>query len=96
MSTEQKRYTDEFKREAVRTMEQRGDRTVTSVAKELGLDPKRLYNWRTALRQKGKLSLQAEQETQAGEVKRLRRENHELRMEREILKKAAFFAKETE
>ena len=77
-------------------MEQRGDRTVASVAKELGLSPKHLYNWRTALRGRGKLSAQVEQETQDAEVKRLRRENRELRIEREILKKATFFAKETE
>ena len=96
MSKDQKKYTDELKLEAVRAMEQRGGGTVASVAKELGLSPKHLYNWRNALRQRGELSAQAEQETQDAEVKRLRREVRELRMEREILKKATFFAKENE
>ena len=93
MSNGQKKYTDEFKREAVRAMEQRGGRTIVEVAKELGLNPKQLYNWRDALRHKGELSGQVEQETQEAELKRLRRENRELRMEREILKKAALDSK---
>ena len=95
MSRESK-YTDEYKGEAVRAMEQRGSGTVAEVAEELGLNPKRLYNWRNALRRKGELTAQVDQETQELELKRLRRENREFRMEREILKKAAFFAKETE
>ena len=90
------KHTDEFKLEAVRTMEQRGGRTVAEVAKELGLNPKQLYNWRNALRRRGELSAEVEQETHEAELTRLRQQVRELRMEREILKKAVFFAKETE
>lgn len=38
-------YTEEFRREAVRRSDQPGN-TATSVAKELGLHPGQIYNWR--------------------------------------------------
>ena len=53
-------------------------------------------NWRNALRRRGELSAEVEQETHEAELTRLRQQVRELRMEREILKKAVFFAKETE
>jgi len=38
-------YTDEFRREAVRRADQPGH-TASSVAKELGIHPGQIYNWR--------------------------------------------------
>jgi len=64
------------------------------VARELDLTPSALGSWVSraqADRTKGRTGLTSEERA---ELARLRKENRELRMERDILKKAtAFFAK---
>ncbi len=87
-------FTDEFKAGAVRLVLDEG-KTVAQVARDLDLTPSVLRGWvkqAEADRSGGKTGLTTEEKA---ELTRLRRENRELRMEREILKKAAaFFAKE--
>src|SRR5690606_23652669 len=88
-----RRFTDEFKEQAVRLVLDEG-RSVTAVARELDLVPSALALWvkhAQADRTKGRTGLtSAERE----ELTRLRRENRILQEERETLKKAtAFFAK---
>jgi transposase len=88
-----RRFSEEFKAGAVRLVLDEG-KTVGAVARELDLTPSALGAWvrqAEADRSKGKTGLTtAERE----ELARLRKENRELRLEREILKKAAaFFAK---
>jgi len=88
-----RRFTDEFKQQAVRLVLDEGQ-SVTAVARELDLTPSGLGVWvkqAQADRTKGRTGLTtAERE----ELARLRRENRILQEEREILKKAAaFFAK---
>ena len=51
MST-RKRYTKEFKLEAVRLLEQ-GDRTAAELARELGVRRNQLYKWQQVLQSKG-------------------------------------------
>ncbi|POD95662.1 hypothetical protein BV924_14825 [Pectobacterium odoriferum] len=67
--------------------------SAADAAKSLGVSTSLLYNWKEkhqALQQGITL-----EESERDELKRLRRENKELRMEKEILKKAsAFFARE--
>jgi transposase len=69
-------------------------KTVNAVARELDLVPSAVGIWvkhALADRTKGKTGLTKEERE---ELARLRKENRELRMERDILKKAAaFFAK---
>jgi transposase len=94
MSKKRNRHTEEFKREAVRLMLSRGERTVGDIARSIGVTEGDLHRWRdkhgTAVRVTAAIP-----ETPEQEIKRLRKENERLRMEREILKKAAaFFAKE--
>ena len=63
-------------------------KTVGAVARELDLTPSALGNWvrqARADRSQGKTGLTTEERT---ELARLRKENRELRMERDILKKA--------
>jgi transposase len=92
MPKSRKKYTEEFKREAIRAMELRGERTVVDVAKSLGVPENVLHNWRKKL---GSQIADTSEETPEQELKRLRREVVDLKREREILKKAtAFFAKE--
>jgi transposase len=90
-----RKYTDEFKREAVRVMETRGDRTVADVAESLGVQENLLHSWKRTFTDTVEEVRQQRGETPEEELKRLRRENAQLKRDQEILKKAAaFFAKE--
>ncbi len=95
--TKRKKYTKEFKQDAVRLVTEQGYNQ-SEAARNLGIDRGMLGRWvkefqedeSEAFRGNGKLT--SEQE----ELRRLREENRRLKMEREILKKAtAFFAKES-
>lgn len=89
----QKRFTQEYKDEAVRLVLTSGRRQ-TEIARDLGLGHSTLERWVSAAR--GRFAPAVVGETPEEELKRLRRENAVLREEREILKKAtAFFASET-
>ena len=88
-------FTPEFKAETVRLVRS-GGKSIGQVARDLDLTESALRLW---VRQaeiddgRGKPGELTTEERQ--ELQRLRRENKELRIEREILKKAAaFFAKE--
>jgi transposase len=87
-------YTDEYKAGAVRLVLDEG-KTIAQVARDLGLTPSALGYWvkqARADRSHGRTGLTTEERA---ELARLRKENRELRLERDILKKAAaFFAKE--
>src|SRR2546423_2277850 len=88
-------FTDEFKTGAVRLVLDEG-KTVAQVARDIDLTPSALAGWveqARADRSKGKTGLTTEERL---ELAKLRKENRELRQERDILKKAAaFFAKES-
>jgi transposase len=86
------RYSQEFKSEALRLI-QTSDRPITEIAKNLGVTAKTLHDWLRALRPPPVQRLTEDERT---ELHRLRRENAQLQMERDILKKAtAFFARES-
>jgi transposase len=81
-----KPYPDQFKREAVELVRVSG-RPVGQIAEELGVSDQTLRNWVHAdAGGQGKGSLSPDEKE---ELKLLRKENKRLRMEREILKKAA-------
>ena len=91
-----RRYSREFKLEAVRMITEQGQ-SASEVARDLDIHPNLLRGWKRQLGKEGDQAfagngkLSADQE----ELSRLRQENRQLRMERDILKKAtAFFAKE--
>ena len=97
MSTKtRRRYTDEFKAEAVR-LARDSTQPVAHVARNLGIADHLLYRWRAEQQQAEhqghtRQSMRAEQ----AELARLRRENATLKQERDFLKRAAaFFAKES-
>jgi transposase len=86
------RYSAEFKAEAIRLV-QTSARPITEIAKHLGVTAKTLHDWLRALRPAPVERLTEDERT---ELHRLRRENGQLQMERDILKKAtAFFARES-
>jgi len=86
-------YSLEFRREAVRLLRS-SDRSISQLARELGVSEQSLRNWSVQLDvDQGKAEGLTSSERE--ELRRLRRENRILTEEREILKKAAaFFAKE--
>jgi transposase len=87
-----KQYPKEFKEEAVALVIGQGY-SVPEAAKSLGIAANMLYRWKQQFEEQQQGQTLAEDERE--ELKRLRKENKELRMEKEILKKAsAFFAKE--
>ena len=91
-----KKYTREFKEEAVKLVTEQGYQ-VSEAARNLGAHPNMLSRW--------KREILGDDESSSGtgnlndvqaELQRLRKENKRLKMEREILKKAAaFFAQES-
>lgn len=87
-----KTYPKEFKEEAVALVRDQGY-SVPEAAKSLGIASNLLYKWKEKV--EAQLQGQSLEEDERTELKRLRKENKVLRMEKEILKKAsAFFAKE--
>ena len=86
-----KRYTEEFKVEAVKQVTERGH-PVAEVSKRLGVTTHSLYEW---MRKYGVAAEQrARQQDQAVEVRRLKSELKRVTEERDILNKAAaYFAK---
>ena len=88
-----RKFTDEFKAETVKLIRGSG-RTVGSVARELSLTETAVRNWMKQTEASGSADTLSTDEK--AELRRLRKENQELRMEKEILRKAtAFFAKES-
>jgi transposase len=89
------KYSAEFRAEAVKLVLDEG-RVASVVAKELGVPESSLYAWIQQARvDRGKGDKGALTTAEKQELAQLRREVKQLRMEREILKKAAaFFAKE--
>jgi transposase len=87
-----RRYTPEFKRDAIRLVEQEG-LPVAQVARDLGVNANTIHAW---LRKNREERSDEATESEMEELRRLRKENRILKEEREILKKAAaFFAKES-
>ena len=88
-----RQFTDEFKTQAVRLVLEEGQ-TVGAVARDLDLTASALRLWvdqTRADRTKGKSGLTT---VEREELARLRKDNRQLRMDREILVKAsAFFVK---
>ena len=86
------RYTEEFKRDAVAQITDRGYST-KEVAERLGVCTKSLYDWK---RQFSKPSKERKQEAaDSTEIRRLKAELLRVTEERDILKKAtAYFARD--
>lgn len=85
-----KRYTKEFKTEAVKQVTERGY-PVTEVAARLGVSPHSLYKWVGGCR---KVRSASSEDALRAEVAKLKSELRRVQEERDILKKAAaYFAK---
>ena len=92
---ERRKFSLEFKQEAVRLMYERRAQGVTmhQIAQELELRPEQLRGWATQLGGRPGVGVV---ETPEQELRRLRRENATLKQERDWAKKVAvYFAKES-
>ncbi len=95
MKKKRKSYTQEFKEEAVKLITEHGY-PITEAARNLGINASMLGRWKCDI-EAGEVGQPASPGGAGSqtELARLRTENKRLKMEREILKKAAaFFAKE--
>jgi transposase len=77
MPRTRRRFTGEFKTEAVRLLEESG-RPLQAVAEELGVHPNQLRMWRNEHLAAGSAEALARQKAEAAELARLRRENKRL------------------
>ena len=90
-----KTYDRQFKIDAVNLVVN-GERSVSEVARDLGIEPNMLHRWKQKLTAKGSESFPGKGRLgpQEEELRRLRRELEQVKEDREILKKAlAFFSK---
>ena len=89
-----RKFSPEFKAETVRLVRE-GEKPYTAVARDLDLTVSAVARWmREAEIEEGRGAVGALKRAEREELAQLRRENAQLRMERDILKKAtAFFAK---
>ena len=91
------KYPSEFRAEAVELVRTSG-RARAEIARSLGLSDSTLKNWVVAAdaARARAADPDALSEDERAELRRLRKENADLRMDREILRKAAaYFARET-
>lgn len=91
------KYPDQFRRDALALVTSSG-RPIAEVARSLGVAEATLWNWVRAARDATDRAADPDglTETERDELRRLRKENVELRTDKEILKRAAaYFARET-
>ena len=87
-----RKYTQEFKQDAVALVVKQGY-SLAEAARSLDISDAILRRWKREY--EAQLSGDALSQDEREELRRLRRENRELKMEKEILKKAsAYFARE--
>lgn len=98
MVKERRKYTKEFKLEAVQLAVE-SDRTLAEVARDLGLAPSLLHKWKQQVDKRDRATVFPGNGKSAGpedETGQLRRELERVKQERDFLKKAAaFFARES-
>ena len=95
MKRSRRSFARDYKLAAVKKVIEQG-LSYAEVARDLGIRDTLIHNWRKSFEADGTLQNEVDQSPSVeAELKRLREENRQLTMERDILKKAtAFFAKE--
>ena len=85
----QRRFSREFKQEAVQLIEESG-KSVAEIAEDLGVSENSLYRWRQEFRRDGEQAFPGKGRLKADDeyVRRLERELKVVKQERDILKKA--------
>jgi transposase len=95
MTKTRKRYTGEFKQEAV-ALWQASEKSAAEIEQDLGITKGILYQWQKAFKKKAAVEADGSA-GEAAEVKRLKKELALVKQERDILKKAvSIFSKPNE
>ena len=93
--TRRKRYSAEFKREALRRANEEGVTDVL-IAEELGINARQLRRWREATRRDGDKAFPGQGNARDKEIMLLKRKLAKVEQERDFLKDAAaYFARES-
>ena len=93
--TRRKRYSTEFKREAIRRCKEPGV-TAVLVAQELGISTRQLRRWQEAIESHGDKAFPGEGRARDEEMMHLKRKLVKVEQERDFLKEAVvYFAKES-
>jgi len=93
--TKYRKYSKEFKLQAARLVTEQVY-SYEQAAQRLGATGWSIRNWVQKFRQTGELPAKSETQPKVDELRQLRKENARLKMENDILKKAAaYFAKES-
>src|SRR5438876_11235831 len=87
MTETRRRFDQDFRDGAVRLVRETG-KTITRVARDLGIHDGTLGNWVNAERRRCQAGDDAVSESERAELVRLRREVAELRMQRDVLKRS--------
>ena len=88
MGSARRKYTQEYKDEAVELATSSG-RPIAEIARDLGLSEGTLGNWVNAAKRSGTIKEKPLNVNERARLKELEAENRTLRMERDFLKKAA-------
>lgn len=83
---DRKKYTEEFKREAIRLAKERGN--ITQTARDLGISDNTLQGWKSQLEKTPDNAFPGNGNPRDEQTVQLERELRRLREENEILKKA--------
>lgn len=95
MADTRRKYTEEFKAEAVRLLNTSG-KSGHALEKDLGVGSGMIYRWRRELGEHGEKAFPGNGVPRDEELARLRKELAEVREDREILRKAlAFFSRQS-
>jgi transposase len=88
MAESRRKFDQDFKEGAVRIVRESPGKSVAQVARELGINEGTLGNWVNLDRRRRESGNGAVSEDERAELVRLRRENAELRMQRDVLKRS--------
>lgn len=95
MGSTRRKFTPEYKAEAVELVINSG-RPIAEIARDLGINEGTLGNWVNMAKKRGEFKEKPLEVDERARLKELEEENRRLKMEREVLKKAAaWFAKES-
>lgn len=87
MADIRKKYTKEFKLDAIRLLES-GTKPGHQIERDLGIGSGQIYRWRAQFSEDGTRAFPGNGKSRDEELAALRKENKELREERDILRKA--------
>lgn len=94
MGSTRRKFTAEYKAEAVELVINSG-RPIAEIARDLGINEGTLGNWMNMAKKRGDVKETPLDIDERAKLEELKEENRRLKMEREVLKKAAWFAKES-